>query len=63
MNPVIPQVPLMLGESPSMIQLRQDITIAARTNAKVLILGETGVGKELVARLVHLQGERRARTF
>ena len=63
MNSVIPQVPLLLGESPAMIQLRQDIAIAARTNAKVLILGETGVGKELVARLVHLQSERRARTF
>ncbi len=63
MGPIFQQVPLLLGESSALIQLRNEIDSAASTKAKVLILGETGVGKELVARLVHLQGERRARTF
>jgi DNA-binding NtrC family response regulator len=44
-----------------MVALRADIDNAARTNAKVLILGNTGVGKEVVARLIHLGSARSAR--
>jgi len=43
--------------------MRVDIDSASRTNAKVLITGETGVGKEVVARLIHAQGARSRRTF
>jgi len=43
--------------------MRVDIESAARTNAKVLITGETGVGKEVVARLIHEQGTRSRQTF
>jgi DNA-binding NtrC family response regulator len=43
--------------------VRLDIESAARTNAKVLITGETGVGKEVVARLVHAGGARSRQTF
>jgi DNA-binding NtrC family response regulator len=53
----------LVGDSPPMRALRTEIATAARTNAKVLILGETGVGKEVVARLIHTQGSRRARPF
>ena len=49
---------VLLGDSPAMDLVRLDIESAARTNAKVLITGETGVGKEVVARLIHEQGSR-----
>ena len=39
----------LLGESPAIEVLRREIHEAARTHAKVLILGETGAGKEVAA--------------
>jgi DNA-binding NtrC family response regulator len=51
----------LLGESPAIVALLREIREAARTNAKVLILGETGVGKEVVARLIHRDGPRQGR--
>jgi transcriptional regulator with PAS, ATPase and Fis domain len=56
-------LPLLLGESPALVELRRDIQAAARTEAKVLILGETGVGKEVVAQLIHAQSSRVGRSF
>jgi DNA-binding NtrC family response regulator len=53
----------MVGESPVIAELRREIERAARSQAKVLILGETGVGKEVVARLIHAGSARRARPF
>jgi transcriptional regulator with PAS, ATPase and Fis domain len=46
-----------------MERLRDDLKAAARSDAKVLIVGETGVGKEIVARLIHETGRRRANSF
>jgi len=53
----------LLGDSPAMIQLRATIGKVARSQAPVYISGESGVGKELVARLIHEQGPRTAAPF
>jgi two-component system nitrogen regulation response regulator NtrX len=43
----------LLGNSPKMELLREHISMAAQSNTRVLIMGESGSGKELVARLLH----------
>jgi two-component system, NtrC family, nitrogen regulation response regulator NtrX len=53
----------MIGTSVPMRALRQQIEFAAPTEGRVLIYGENGTGKELVARLLHLRSERRGRPF
>ncbi|SHL17849.1 sigma-54-dependent transcriptional regulator [Phytopseudomonas punonensis] len=53
----------LLGESPPMRALRGQIQKLARSQAPVYISGESGSGKELVARLIHEQGPRRERAF
>ncbi len=53
----------LLGESPPMLALRKQITRLARSQAPVYISGESGSGKELVARLIHEQGPRSERPF
>lgn len=54
---------LLLGESAAMRAVRESIARAAPTNATVLIMGETGTGKELVARAIHEQSPRAQGTF
>ncbi|MCB9753844.1 MAG: sigma-54-dependent Fis family transcriptional regulator [Myxococcales bacterium] len=53
----------MVGASERLDQLRAHIAIAARSRAPVLIRGETGAGKELVARALHDAGERASGPF
>jgi len=53
----------LIGDSPRMQQLRATIAKLARSQAPVYISGESGVGKELVARLIHEQGPRAAGPF
>jgi two-component system nitrogen regulation response regulator NtrX len=53
----------LVGQSPAMQQLRQLIETAGPTNSRVLIGGENGTGKELVAREIHLHSARAARPF
>src|SRR6185369_11973680 len=53
----------MVGESQAMRQLRDQVAMAAPTNGRVLIYGENGTGKELVARTIHALSRRRHATF
>lgn len=53
----------LVGQSPAMQELRQLIETAGPTNSRVLVGGENGTGKELVARAIHLQSARADRPF
>jgi len=53
----------MVGESPVMRRLREQIRKVAPTNATVLILGQSGTGKELVARAIHSFSGRSEKPF
>jgi two-component system, NtrC family, nitrogen regulation response regulator NtrX len=53
----------MVGESYAVRQLREQVAMAAPTNGRVLVYGENGTGKELVARTIHAQSRRRAASF
>ena len=49
----------LIGTSPATQYLEQELNDAARSDAKVLLTGESGVGKEVVARLIHQKSCRR----
>jgi two-component system nitrogen regulation response regulator NtrX len=53
----------LIGNSQRMRQLREQIEMAAQSNSRVLILGESGSGKELVARLLHEKSKRVDKPF
>jgi two-component system, NtrC family, response regulator HydG len=53
----------IIGDSPGLKQVLSSIDKVARTDANVLILGENGTGKELVARAIHRQSLRRDQAF
>ncbi len=53
----------MVGESEAIRLLREHVAMAAPTNGRVLIYGENGTGKELVARTIHALSRRRSGAF
>jgi two-component system, NtrC family, nitrogen regulation response regulator NtrX len=53
----------MVGDSVKMRQLKEQIKMAAQSNSRVLILGESGSGKELVAKLLHENSPRAGGPF
>src|SRR5688572_15962752 len=55
--------PLLVGTSPLIEELREEVMRVARSDAKVLITGESGVGKEVVARAIHADGPRQNNEF
>lgn len=55
--------PRIIGQTPAIVTLRNMITRIANVNADVLVMGETGTGKELVARSLHEQSKRRDHNY
>ncbi len=53
----------IVGESPSWKKVLQQVETVAPTDATVLLMGETGTGKELIARAIHERSRRKDRTF
>ncbi len=53
----------IVGKSPDILKLKEMISRVAPTNARVLISGENGTGKELVARQIHEQSQRQKSPF
>ncbi len=53
----------IIGESPAIMHVLKQVGIVAPTDSTVLILGETGTGKELLARAIHDRSKRHERTF
>ncbi len=53
----------MVGSSPAMQTIREQIQKVAPTDGRVLILGESGTGKELIARAIHENSRRRDKPF
>jgi len=56
-------LPLLIGKSPKMIGLTKTIAQIAPTDCNIMITGETGTGKELVARSIHYLSNRAERRF
>src|SRR5580765_5932734 len=54
---------VIIGDSITMGKLREQVAMAAPTNGRVLISGENGTGKELVARQIHALSHRRMAPF
>lgn len=53
----------MVGASRAILRLKEEIRMAAPSHSRVLISGENGTGKELVARMVHTESPRRNASF
>jgi len=53
----------LIGKHPSILKIRELITMVSDTALNVLIMGETGTGKEVVARLLHRESKRRNKNF
>jgi len=56
-------IPVVVADTKGMKQVLQEVDIVSPTDAVVLITGETGVGKDVIARLLHTKSERRMQPF
>jgi transcriptional regulator with PAS, ATPase and Fis domain len=57
------QPPVIVGSSPALRGLLQTAATVARRSAKVLVTGESGVGKDVIARFIHFQSTRATQRF
>ena len=62
-SPSLFSMPVLLGNSPAMLAVRRQLEQAAHAGMPVLITGESGTGKNLVAQSLHLLSPRRERPF
>lgn len=53
----------IVGNSPALLEVLQEVEMAAPTDATVLLYGETGTGKELIARAIHSRSPRKTRAM
>src|SRR6478735_624448 len=58
-----PGLPVLVGKSAAVSQLRQTVDKVAPTNSRILIVGPSGAGKELAARAIHQQSGRASGPF
>ncbi|SMO50736.1 sigma-54-dependent transcriptional regulator [Fodinibius sediminis] len=59
----LPQVPEIIGESRAIKKIKETIDKVAQTNSRVMVTGENGTGKELVARWIHEKSQRSNEAF
>jgi len=59
----LPQVPEIIGESEAIQEIKKTIDKVAQTNSRVMVTGENGTGKELVARWIHEESSRSNKPF
>lgn len=59
----LPQVPDIIGQSDAIKQIKNTIDKVAQTNSRVMVTGENGTGKELVARWIHEKSNRSSGPF
>ena len=62
-RPAQEPIPGVIGESPAMAALRQQVLRVAPTDASVVLTGESGTGKEVIARALHAASRRGGRAF
>jgi transcriptional regulator with GAF, ATPase, and Fis domain len=55
--------PTLVGDSPALRKIRETVELIAPGDAKVLVTGETGVGKDVVSRYIHARSSRRDHPF
>ncbi|TET20543.1 MAG: sigma-54-dependent Fis family transcriptional regulator, partial [Candidatus Cloacimonadota bacterium] len=55
--------PNIIAESKTMKEILEEVNIVSPTNATVLIIGDTGVGKDVIARLIHAKSKRSNKPF
>lgn len=63
MRSKLPQIPEIIGESKEIHQIKKTINKVAPTSSRVLVTGDNGTGKELVARWIHEKSKRSSGSF